>query len=288
MNYFWRRYAASGFIFLCLFGALYLINHPDFIKKIIGKLSGNDVVKNEASFVGFDADVPYSKNLIPVCDAGDEWIIKPNYAILYDEAVVQARVSIHKLSKKDTQGSAVRYGLRFDEDEPVMSEIASWKDYSGTGFDRGHLVPSGDFQCCQDLLTATFAMSNVAPFDSVLNRHAWQELEIFTRRMARKKGEIYVLTGPIFKKPERFIGRFHDIQIPSHFFKVLVYQPDSQASPQAVAAYVLPNIPLMEFDEKAFRVSIDNLEHQTGVDFFAYLPDHIEAQFENKVKFGSW
>lgn len=288
MNYFWRRYAASGFVFLCLFGGIYLLNNPEIVKKGIKLFTRKEITKSEIMQVTFDANVPYPKTLIPTFENADEWIIKPNYAVLYDEEVVQARVTVHKISKNDVKGDANRYGIRFQEDEPIKSETAAWKDYTGTGFDRGHLVPAGDFQCCQDLLTATFAMSNVAPFDSAFNRHAWQDLEIYIRKMVRKKGEIYVFTGPVFKKPLAFIGRFHDIQIPSHFFKVMVYMPDQQTKPIAVAAYLLPNIPLYEFHEESFRISIDNLEHQTGVDFFSYLPDEIEATFENKVKFGTW
>ncbi len=37
-----------------------------------------------------------------------------------------------------------------------------------------------------------------------------------------------------------------------------------------------------------FAISIDELEHRTGIDFFCNLPDEIEAAVETEVDYNFW
>ena len=69
-------------------------------------------------------------------------------------------------------------------------ELADW---THSGWDRGHLSPSGDFAG----LTAqqeSYALSNVVPQALGLNRGAWEGIEAAVRGLANAEGELYVLT----------------------------------------------------------------------------------------------
>ncbi|NER82781.1 MAG: DNA/RNA non-specific endonuclease, partial [Leptolyngbya sp. SIO1D8] len=54
-------------------------------------------------------------------------------------------------------------------------------DYRNSGFDRGHIVPSGDRTKSNQDNSATFLMSNILPQAPENNRGVWRELEEYSR-----------------------------------------------------------------------------------------------------------
>ncbi|MBD1549584.1 DNA/RNA non-specific endonuclease [Roseibium aggregatum] len=72
--------------------------------------------------------------------------------------------------------------------------------YVGSGFDRGHLVPSADQDLVEIQNSETFLLSNMSPQHPDLNRRIWRELEDATRKLDARKDilETYVLTAPVF------------------------------------------------------------------------------------------
>ncbi len=285
-KYFWRNWFSSAFVFFLLIGAIVLVNRPDIFQNLLSKIGLTSPVNNDIAHSFTDSEYPES--LVPFPSQKGEWIKKPNYLIYYDQDIMQARFALHKLESADTRGSANRHGLRFNENEPTMLPVASYSDYSGSGFDRGHLVPAADFQCCQEQLEETFAMSNVAPFDSLLNRYAWAELEKKTRQWARRYGELYVITGPVFEHRMQYFGKYTDISVPTHFYKLLVRYSTNSSIPESTIAFLLPNEPTPHFVMERQMVSIDDLEAKTGLDFFKSLPDELEDKLENARRNGSW
>ncbi|SOE23455.1 endonuclease G [Spirosomataceae bacterium TFI 002] len=228
-----------------------------------------------------------SQNGIPIefvskDDFDGEVIHKPNFIVYYDEDVRNARYTLHVLIDSSTRGNASRRGIRFNDAEKIFSNTAKYGDYSNTGFDRGHLVPAGDFQCCQRFLEETFAMSNIAPFDSALNRHAWNDLEIHTRKIARRFGKIIVLTGPVFMGNYE-IGKYNNVEVPSHFFKILAIPERKSNKITRISAFLLPNKAVYSFDKKAFAVSVDRIEELTNLDFFKNLPLDVENKLEGQI-----
>ncbi len=77
---------------------------------------------------------------------------------------------------------------------------AGLKAYSGSGFDRGHLVASAN-QDLQDIQNSeTFLLSNMAPQQPGFNRGIWARLEREIRELDAREStlETYVLTCPVF------------------------------------------------------------------------------------------
>ncbi len=73
------------------------------------------------------------------------------------------------------------------------------KDYKGSGFDRGHLAPAGAMKWDDRAMSESFLLSNMAPqVGSSFNRHIWKSLEGKVRKWTKKKGELYVVTGPVY------------------------------------------------------------------------------------------
>ncbi|CAG2106518.1 unnamed protein product [Medioppia subpectinata] len=178
-----------------------------------------------------------------------------------------------------------RSGIEFFEDQSVHEYWRSANaDYHRSGYDRGHLAAAGNHRRDHKLVAQTFVLSNISPqVGKGFNRDAWNRLEKYCRWRARRSDGLWVCTGPLYL-PARdrsdgklyvkyeVIGRNH-VSVPTHFFKVLVWQTDGRH--WDMEAYVMPNAPID--DDKAiesFRVPIDTVERAAGLLFFQRLPRH--------------
>jgi endonuclease G len=113
---------------------------------------------------------------------------------------------------------------------------AEMSDYARSGYDRGHMAPSGDMPDprSQD---ESFSLANMIPQVPDLNRRLWSAVESAVRDLAVENGAVYVVTGPIFTgaNVQSLRGR---VLIPTHVFKA-VYDPRRRAG----AAYLAANAP---------------------------------------------
>ena len=164
-------------------------------------------------------------------------------------------------------------------------------DHRGTDYDVGHLVPAADCLWDHGAFHETFLLSNTAPQAARMNRGIWRTLEKHIRGLA-KDSQVWCATGTIFgpsrlvpisveppaglKGTIEWIGPNH-VPVPSHFFKcVLVRKGDDL---QAMA-WAVPNRDegLKSLDE--YRVSVDQVEHWSGLDLWDGLPDEVENELE--------
>lgn len=139
-------------------------------------------------------------------------------------------------------------------------ERAELSDYARSGFDRGHLAPAGDMPD-PDAQQESFTLANMIPQAPKLNRRVWEGIESAVRTLAQRRGELYVVTGPIFKGSE--LATVGHVVVPTYVFKA-VLDPQSRSA----AAYVAENT-----DAAAWTaVSIAQLTRLTGINVFPALP----------------
>lgn len=147
--------------------------------------------------------------------------------------------------------------------EPALprKEQAALADYARSGWDRGHLAPSGDMPNDQ-AQQESFSLANIIPQAPYLNRNLWEGMESAVRTLAVRRGEIYVVTGPVFQGAElrALNGR---VIIPTHTFKAVLDPRRRQAG-----AYVAVN----DNDPTWRVVSMAELQQLTGFDVFPALP----------------
>ena len=153
-----------------------------------------------------------------------------------------------------------RNAFHVDERLPAGAR-AELKDYARSGYDRGHMTPSGDMPD-ETAQYESFSLANMAPQNPENNRHLWQGIESAVRKLALDRGELYVLTGPLFRGDEQ--KRVGHVRVPSHLFKV-VYDPRRQEA----AAYLVDNSDTRDYQ----RISVAKLEQLAGIDL---LPGVIE------------
>ncbi|MDB5934991.1 MAG: endonuclease [Massilia sp.] len=149
------------------------------------------------------------------------------------------------------------------------SQRAELADYARSGFDRGHMAPNGDMPDRRSQ-HESFTLANMVPQDADINRHVWAAIEGVVRKMAKKEGELYVITGPAFIGSR--LRRVGNVMVPSHVYK-LVYSPRQRAG----AAWIIENQPNAEYR----AISIAELEATVGIDL---LPSLSQRQKEAMLR----
>ena len=144
---------------------------------------------------------------------------------------------------------------------------AELADYVRSGFDRGHMAPSGDMPDRQTQ-QETFALSNIVPQRAALNREKWAMIESGLRRLALRAGELYVVTGPAFHATSLSAIGPDRVLVPTSTWKA-VYSPVRQQT----GVYVCHNVTR---SPGCSHVSVVELTRMTGVDPFPALPARMK------------
>ncbi|SNT70923.1 DNA/RNA non-specific endonuclease [Psychrobacter sp. LV10R520-6] len=147
------------------------------------------------------------------------------------------------------------------------SDRAKLSDYSGSGYDRGHLAPNADM-ANRSQQYDSFSLANIAPQSPRNNRYIWRNIESATRYLTQQYGEVYTVTGVAFtnKKTTQLAGQ---VLVPSHFFKAVYIPAINQAG-----VYYAPN----DESERIDVISVDELAEQTGIDVLPILDRQTKAQ----------
>ena len=201
------------------------------------------------------------------------------YTICYDTAHRQAAWVAYVLTAEDVKEKGAERSDRFVIDATVKANgwpYAASTDYTNSGYDRGHLLPSADRNCGKEENKATFLMSNIAPQTAALNRGVWKSLEEDVRRFAARYDSLWIITGSALRPELPRIGK-NGISIPEIFFKAVLAKNDTG---YMSVAFVIPNCDTHEKDYWHYSVSVDSAEELLGYDFFCNLPESLQAEAE--------
>ena len=126
-----------------------------------------------------------------------------------------------KLYKTDVLGDVKRDKTGFKTDKRLKPPRITAKDYTNSGYQRGHMCPSADWSSSRSNMRETYLMSNIAPQTAHLNNGAWKEDEIITRSFAVMYDSVLVQCGTIFDPYS--VARFskHGIAIPPRYWKTV-------------------------------------------------------------------
>ena len=167
-----------------------------------------------------------------------------------------------------------RTNLFHPEERLPPDESAELADYARSGYDRGHMAPSGDMPD-EESQAESFSLANMVPQAHRLNTGLWSAIEGTVRDLARREGEIYVVTGPVFQggNLQALRGR---VVVPTSVFKA-VYDPRRGAA----GAYLAPNRDDAVSGEAGVStweaVSIARPRELTGLDVFPSVPEAVKA-----------
>ena len=98
---------------------------------------------------------------------------------------------------------------------PEHTNIA--KDYVGSGYDRGHMMPAADNLCQTQLIQdESFYFSNMSAQTHRLNAGDWKSLETFTREESNLKDSIHVWAGNVGE-----VKKIGSVSVPKYCWKVI-------------------------------------------------------------------
>ncbi len=233
---------------------------------------------------GSDANTPDPEIFLPTSTTGE--IIRRSYFTLsYVEEHEQAEWVAYELTREKLAMPNVNRTGDFRPDPKVRKASASPKDYTGTGYDRGHLAPAGDMAFSTEAMSESFYMTNISPQIKNFNGGIWRELEELTRDWAREFDRLYVVTGPVLAQNIREKIGENNVSVPDEFYKVIldISSPDIKG-----IGFIMPN----EISNKKvqdYAVTIDKVEEATGIDFFYQLfDDEPEEQIESSLDISLW
>ncbi len=160
-------------------------------------------------------------------------------------------------------------------------------DYKRSGYDRGHMAPSGTIDYSREANDQTFLYSNMAPQlagfnrDMYGNQGAWGRLEHDIRNWVSKRRALYVVSGTYFNGSESYIG--NHVGVPSAFYKIIVDIDKGQA-----IAFWLPHEEQTANKLASYQVTIAEIEDKTGVDFFTGISAQQQLSLRNNLNHHSF
>lgn len=180
----------------------------------------------------------------------------------------------------DDVGSSGRGSFSVDTNLPVGFTLVATTAYSGSGYDRGHMCPSGDRTITVADNDVTFYMTNMVPQTPDNNQGVWASFESYCRTLASAGNEVLIICGPSdFSSAAVASG----VKIPGAVWKIAVVVPAGTGTALSrittgtrVIAIKIPNIAGVRSDPwQNYLTSPALIEASLGYNFFSGLPASV-------------
>jgi endonuclease G, mitochondrial len=222
-------------------------------------------------------------------------IARPQYALSYSKRNGIPNWVAWELNDS-WMGDAHRVG-KFAPDEELPEGWARIKpsDYTGSGFDRGHMTNSEDRSRSPEDNISTFLMTNILPQSPDNNQGPWVELEKYCRQLARSGKELFIVSGGhgqggIGKNGLKATVGQGKVLVPAVTWKVILVldQPNSGVSGvnknTRTIAVIMPNKQGIKSDSwQQYLTSVKDVEKLTGYKFFTNVPAEIRDVIDARV-----
>ncbi|EGC30640.1 hypothetical protein DICPUDRAFT_41176 [Dictyostelium purpureum] len=185
------------------------------------------------------------------------------------------------------------------------------KDYVGTGWSKGHMVPAGDNLHSQEAMNQTFLLNtNIVPQDLHNNQNFWYRLESFCKsELVNRYQNVTIISGPVYqpnlveilteeqlknrvrycRQNEKKFVKYEvigegNVAVPNYLFKIVLVEPkdnldptnDSKLpatkQPYLIGSFLIPNEPIPHNALLTdYEVPLHEIEVKTGLQFFKRL-----------------
>lgn len=212
---------------------------------------------------------------------------KPQYTLSYNRGKATANWVGWRLDSSWIGSVQRQDDFRPDTALPVGWYQVLAEDYIGSGYDRGHMCPSGDRTNSVENNSATFLMTNIVPQLAASNQGPWNDFENYARALASQGNEVYIFAGPSGNIGTIAGGR---VVVPAATWKVVIVLPNGSDDVQRVTkstrafGIIVPNQPPLDINApwRNFRVTVDAVENLTGYDFFSQIPKITQELIERR------
>jgi len=217
-------------------------------------------------------------------------LVKPEYVLSYNQEKGTPNWVEWELNSQD-----IGWVHRSNNFHPETALPRLWRVepllYRGSGFDRGHICPSGDRTHTPEENYQTFSMANMVPQSPDNNRGPWEELEKYERKLARKGKQLYIVAGRI---GEGGIGSHGSasklsnmVSVPQSLWKVIIvldYAGERISKGTRAISVIMPNIQgIKEQPWRSYLTSIDAIEKATGYNLLSNVSVNVQKVIEARV-----
>jgi endonuclease G len=223
-------------------------------------------------------------------DNSDDYIIeRDEYIVSYNPKLNMANFAVWHISDYWI-GNVDRYSGKWKTD-PLLSIDFLQVDhdyFTGSGYDRGHIVPSYERTRTVDENRNTFFTTNLMLQTANLNRGVWRQFEAYCQELAMSNPEwdYYLVAGSIISEGDT--TWVDGVAVPDSCYKMIIgtkgeYRGDIRQIDENTEAIcvIMPNEDdVSDKDFEEYQISIDWLEQRTGYDFCHQLPDDVEESIE--------
>jgi DNA/RNA endonuclease G (NUC1) len=221
-----------------------------------------------------------------VANENNYLMIKPQYSLSYSRSKATPNWTAWRLDSS-WLGSAPRQDdFRPDPTLPTAWYHVTDGDYSGSGYSRGHMCPSGDRTRSIPDNSATFLMTNMIPQLAANNEGPWADLETYCRTLASGGNEVYIVSGPSGNIGTIAQGR---VVVPSVTWKVVLVLPNGNndlgrisKSTRAFGVIMSNQSITLGNQWRNYRVTVDAVEYLTGYNFFSAVPKNTQEIIERR------
>lgn len=209
-------------------------------------------------------------------------IVGDGSVISYNNSRGTANWISWKTVRADLGNSIPRPDFSPDPRLPDGFRRIQYFDYSGSGFDRGHLVPSADRFANKRLNEETFLMTNIVPQTPALNRGPWEKLESYARSQAWKGLDVYQIAGVY---GELRVLR-NKVTVPSNCWKIIAIVPggkkieDLDRRMRIIAVDIPNSFEIEEHPWERYVTTIRTIEERTGFDLLSHLSREAQDRIE--------
>src|SRR4028119_1607457 len=128
-------------------------------------------------------------------------MVKPQSVISYGNKIHTANWVSWQLNRSWIGAADRPDNFRPDDALPAEAYKVQPSDYTGSGYDRGHIAPSADRTRKEADNSATFLMSNMMPQVPELNRGVWGDLKEYCRELVQRRARnLTSPAGPVGRK----------------------------------------------------------------------------------------
>lgn len=116
----------------------------------------------------------------------------------YDQQLKNPALMCYVLEHRHFSGSNKVSGRHFKADTQLPKPRVLDKDYTGSGYVRGHLCSAGDRDSDKAWLKQTYLTSNLVPMTMYCNSGPWKVIEDSCRSLAMAGHRLLIARGPLY------------------------------------------------------------------------------------------
>jgi DNA/RNA endonuclease G (NUC1) len=216
-------------------------------------------------------------------------ILRPQYALDFSDNLGEPNWVSWDLTAADLGSSGRSPNFLPDPDLPIGFYAVVTSDYTGSGYDRGHMCPSADRTITASDNLNLFYLSNILPQAPDNNQGVWSSFETYCRTLAQAGNEVLITSGPSLFAGSRIpSGR---AAIPGYVWKIAVVVPAGSGSALSritastrVIAIKIPNVQGVRSNPwQQYITSVAQIEADTGFTFFTALSPSLRNTLRTVV-----